>query len=105
MSLKSRLIVWILKGVPKDGVRRALFIAKLKPKVDEFFEEGKMEAQLKSKWKSKTVWTAIIAALLGAVQPVSTALGQPIEVPMWVYEVLAGFGLYALRDGQNRPIK
>ena len=59
----------------------------------------------KSKWQSKTVWTAIIAALLGAVQPISTALGHPIVIPTWVYEVLAGFGLYALRDGQNKPLQ
>jgi len=100
--LKAKLIEWILRGVPKDGIRRKIFIAKLKPEVDKFFEEGtKMEG--KNKWKSKTVWTAIIFAILGAVQPVSTALGHPIEVPTWVYEVLAGFGLYSLRTGT--PLK
>ncbi len=51
----------------------------------------------KPKWKSKTVWVAIIGVLLGAVQPVSTALGTPITIPMWVYEVLGAAGLYTLR--------
>ena len=57
------------------------------------------------KWyKSKTFWTAVIAAVLGAVQPISAALGHPIEVPVWVYEVLGAFGLYALRSGVGKPL-
>lgn len=65
---------------------------------------AEMEAP-KSKWKSKTVWTAIVGVVLGAIQPISTALGHPIVVPAWVYEVLGAFGLYALRAGITTPLE
>lgn len=55
-------------------------------------------------YQSKSVWVAIVAAVLGAVQPISTAAGHPIVIPSWVYEVLAGFGLYSLRTG-DKPIQ
>lgn len=56
------------------------------------------------KWyASKTVWTAIIGTLLAGVQPISTALGHPITIPQWVFEVLGGMGLYSLRTG-DKPI-
>ena len=61
--------------------------------------------ETKPKWKSKAVWAAVLAGVLGMVQPVSTALGHPIVVPAWVYEVLGAFGLYALRDGQGKPLQ
>ena len=60
---------------------------------------------LKERFKSKTVWTAILGVVLGAIQPVSAALGHPIVVPAWVYEVLGAFGLYALRDGIGKPLQ
>ena len=55
-------------------------------------------------FKSKTVLTALIGVILGAIQPVSSAVGHPIVVPAWVYEVLGAFGLYALRVG-DKPIQ
>lgn len=48
-------------------------------------------------YKSKTVLSAIIGVLLAAVQPISTAVGHPIVIPNWVFEILAGMGLYSLR--------
>ena len=59
----------------------------------------------KSIWKSKTVWTAIIGVVLGAVQPISSAIGHPVEVPMWVFQVLGAFGLYGVRDGIGKPLQ
>lgn len=53
------------------------------------------------KWKSKTVWVAIIGAVLGAIQPVSTALGHTIIIQQWVFELLAGMGLYSLRTANT----
>jgi hypothetical protein len=103
-KLKAKVIIWVLKGVPYDPIRRKLFIWKGKEVVDQYLKEDK-DMDGKSKWQSKSVWTAIIAVLLGAVQPISTALGHPVVVPTWVYEVLAGFGLYALRDGLNKPLQ
>lgn len=58
------------------------------------------------KWyKSKTVWSAVIAALLGLVEPISTATGTPMQVPSWVFQVLAGFGLYSLRTADKTIVK
>ena len=104
MSIKAKLIVWILKGIPKDGIRRKIFIAKVKPEIDRYLKEGK-EMDGKPGWQSKTVWTAIIGAILAGVGPVSQALGHPIAVPAWAYEVLASFGLYAVRDGMGKPLQ
>lgn len=61
----------------------------------------------KNKWKSKTVWAAIITVLVGAVGPVSTALGHPVDVPDFVIQVLIGLGLYGIRDavGKNSKLK
>jgi len=56
-------------------------------------------------YTSKTFWTAIIGVLLGAVQPISAAIGHPVEVPAWTYEILGAFGLYAIRDGIGKPLK
>lgn len=45
------------------------------------------------KWyKSKTVWTAVVGGVLGAVQVAG------VVIPAWVYTILASFGLYAIRD-------
>ena len=49
-------------------------------------------------WKSKAKMSALIIAVLGCVQPVSTAFGHPFQVPLWVYEMLAGIGIYGVRD-------
>ncbi len=56
------------------------------------------------KWyQSKTVLAAIVTAIVGAVQPVSAAIGHPIAVPLWIIEVLTGLGLYGLRTA-TQPI-
>ena len=56
------------------------------------------------KWfQSKSVWTAILGVLIGAIQPISAAVGHPIVVPSWILEVLGGMGLYSLRTG-DKPI-
>ena len=54
-------------------------------------------------WQSKTIWTAVVTALLGVAQAVGKATGHEIEIPSYVYEVLAGLGLYSLRTG-DQPI-
>lgn len=55
-------------------------------------------------WKSKSVYVAILGAILGAIAPVSAAAGHPIVVPNWVYEILASYGVYCLRDGMGKPL-
>ena len=61
----------------------------------------------KSKWKSKAFIAAVVTVIVGAIQPISTAIGHPIEVPDWVIQVLVGLGLYGIRDavGKNSILK
>ena len=46
----------------------------------------------KGLFKSKTVWVAIVAGVIGTVE----AMGVPI--PAEVYKVLAALGLWTIRD-------
>lgn len=62
------------------------------------------ETSTKKWFESKAVWTAIVGALLGLVQPISVAIGHPTQVPLWVFEFLGSFGLYAVRTG-DKPIQ
>ena len=56
------------------------------------------------KWyQSKAVLSAVLMAIVGAIQPISTAVGHPIEVPHWIIEVLTGLGIYGIRTG-DKPI-
>ena len=58
------------------------------------------------KWyESKSVWVAVITGALAMVEPVSMAMGKPIKIPLWIYEVLGGLGLYSLRAGQGKPLQ
>jgi uncharacterized integral membrane protein len=52
-------------------------------------------------YRSKAIWSAIIGAILAIVQPVSAAFGHPIVIPNWVFEILAGMGLYSLRTATS----
>lgn len=62
------------------------------------------EGNVDKEWyKSKTVWTAILGVVIGAIQPISSAFGHPIVIPSWILEVLAGMGLYGLRTA-DKPI-
>lgn len=48
---------------------------------------------------SKTKLVAIIAVLMTAINTLPPAFGHaPIVVPDWVYKLLAGAGLWSLRD-------
>jgi|TARA_R110000765_G_scaffold79681_1_gene156721 esterase/lipase superfamily enzyme len=55
----------------------------------------------KAWWKSKTVWTSVIATGVGILQ----AAGVVEAVPEVVWTVLASFGLYSVRDavGNSNP--
>lgn len=64
-------------------------------------KEGIVEPK---KWyQSKTIWTAVITGVLGIAQAAGQATGHPVTIPPYVYEVLAGLGLYSLRTG-DKPI-
>lgn len=55
-------------------------------------ETGELDATSKAKL------TAIIGVILAAIPPLSAAWGHPIEVPDYVYKILAASGLWAIRD-------
>lgn len=97
-----------MRGIPNDYLRRQAFIILVKQEIDEWFKEGdKMDEQLDGKpmWKSKAVWAAVITALVGAVQPISAAVGHPVVVPGWVVEILVGWGLYGIRSAVGTQSK
>jgi len=50
----------------------------------------------KSWWTSKTFWTAIVTFAVGGLE----ATGY--SVPVYALEMLAAFGLFALRDAVNK---
>jgi hypothetical protein len=76
---------WVWRLIGKEAVKKI------------GLEDNMAETPTKSKWLSKTVWAAIVTAVLGAITPVSTALGHPIVVPEWVISILVGMGLYLAR--------
>lgn len=99
MSIKAWLILRLINGELPSWSNRLLgkrIMIDLEKKMEDI--------QVKSKWKSKTVWVAIIGVVLGAIEPISKALGNPIIVPSWILEVLAGMGLYSLRVGDKTLI-
>lgn len=100
MINKSNLTLWLLKGLNENTLRRKLILWRLEKEINKM-DDGK------SKWKSKTVWAAIITVVVSGIEPISKALGYPIVVPSWVIEVLIGLGLYGIRDaiGKNSAIK
>ena len=96
--IKDRIIAWLITGaIRKDGVRRKIVLAKAKSEVDKIMTG-------KSWYKSKTVWTAVIYAILNAVPPISTAVGHPVEIPPFVFRILEAFGLYSVRDGMGKAL-
>ena len=52
----------------------------------------------KAWWKSKTVWTSIVAGAVGVAQ----AAGVIEAVPEVVWTLLAAFGLYGVRDAVGK---
>lgn len=97
LSLKAWLVEEFFKGKLPDFIYR--FIGReAAAKLD--LKEGNL-MDTKPWYQSKTIWTAIIGVLLGAVQPISAAFGHPITVPNWVFEVLGAAGLYSVRTGST----
>jgi hypothetical protein len=91
LALEGKLPAWVYRFAGKE----------IASKLD--LKEGTI-MDTKKWYQSKTIWTAILGVVLGAIQPISTAFGHPITVPQWVLEVLAGMGLYGLRTG-DQPIQ
>ena len=86
LGLGGFMFNWIYRRIGKEAAKKI-----------GLTEANMADTPTKSKWMSKTVWAAIVTAILGALTPVSTALGHPIVVPEWVISVLVGMGLYLAR--------
>lgn len=81
---------WMIEGaVEKDGLRRKIVLWRAKKMLEKL--EGK-----------KTYLVAAIAGILALVEPISTLLGHPVQVPESVYAVLAALGLGTLRAGVGK---
>ena len=52
----------------------------------------------KAWWKSKTIWTSVVAGAVGVLQ----AAGLIEAVPEVVWTLLAAFGLYGVRDAVGK---
>jgi hypothetical protein len=52
----------------------------------------------KAWYKSKTVWTSVVAGAVGVLQ----AVGVVEAVPEVVWTLLAAFGLYGVRDAVGK---
>ncbi len=52
----------------------------------------------KAWWKSKTIWTSVVAGVVGVAQ----AAGVIDQVPELVWHLLAAFGLYGVRDAVGK---
>ena len=52
----------------------------------------------KAWWKSKTIWTSVVAGAVGVAQ----AAGVVEAVPEVVWTLLAAFGLYGVRDAVGK---
>ena len=52
----------------------------------------------KAWWKSKTIWTSVVAGAVGVLQ----AAGVIEAVPEVVWTLLAAFGLYGVRDAVGK---
>lgn len=88
-AVTGKLPLWVYRLVG----RRVAKVLKLEEKMGD-----QIEVVNKPWYKSKAKWAGILAGLFAAVQPISTAFGHPIQIPLWVYELLAGLGIYGVRD-------
>lgn len=98
MGLKAWLVKKAVMGklplwVYRLAGRRASKILKL-----EDTKMGEETTEKKPWYKSKARWAAVVMAIVACVQPVSSAFGHPVQVPLWVIEFLTGLGLYGVRD-------
>jgi hypothetical protein len=120
-KIKAKAVIWAITAFTdeKYKARRAILTPIIRAKIDAYLGENKMADQQQSQaqnqpqppaipmWKSKAVIAAVVTVIVGAIQPISTALGHPIVVPDWVVQVLAGIGIYGIRDavGKNSALK
>lgn len=57
----------------------------------ELQEDSKMES--KPWWKSQTIWSAVVAGVIGVYNTVAPLKGLP-PVPEWVYTLLGAIGIH-----------
>lgn len=102
MSLKSWIAIKAVQGklplwMYRIAGKRASKILKL-----EEVKMGETTVEKTPWYKSKAKWAAVCMAVVGCVQPVSTAFGHPVQVPLWVIEFLTGLGIYGVRDAISK---
>lgn len=99
MGLKSWLATKAIQGKLPRWVYR--LVGERLAKVFDLKEDNQMADETtdaKPWYKSKAKLAAVVMAVVSLIQPVSTAFGHPMQVPLWVIEVLTGLGIYGVRD-------
>jgi hypothetical protein len=56
--------------------------------------ESSAVTKSKDWWKSKTIWSGIVAVILAAYSTAASTFGLPV-VPEWVFAILGAFGIYS----------
>lgn len=62
-------------------------------------QEGTLDT--KPWFQSKTIWTAVVAGLLGLYGAISSVHPLPL-IPSWIYTLLSAVGLYGLRTADTK---
>lgn len=93
LFFSGKLPLWVYRMIGKKLAKKLNFEGDIMP-----------EETIKSKpwYQSKAVWSAIIMAFVGGIQPISAALNHPIAIPLWIIEVLTGLGLYGIRTADSK---
>jgi len=55
-------------------------------------EEGPMDDK-KKWWKSRSIWTGVVAVVIAGYNAASSSFGLP-PVPEWVFAILGTLGIY-----------
>ena len=69
----------------------------------KLFGKKMVEGAVEKSGLSKTKLIAVLAVLVTAIETLAPAFGWNIKIPPELLQLLAGAGLWTLRDGMDTP--
>lgn len=69
----------------------------------KLFGKKIIEQGLEKTGISKTKIIAVVGVLITAIETLSPAFGWNVKIPPELYQLLAGAGLWTLKDGMDKP--